>query len=512
MKLNSGPNIGNGLHQAPEFAKQAVVNGFYRGPKAAKDAIADGVKQLPAVAKKDFKRVRLHAEGSGQDVSALGFFKGRHIRRIQPSKLVQIHEIHCHSAKNRFTRFLASLLSFGRVRYRNITVSLPGGKAATVAINVSQLTKQYHLSAQQKNNLLHAKNDIERTEAFVAIVQQKIETISAQKEAMKPRPGEAPEDWTRRTIATLGLNTQGNYCQHVYALELSPDQAEYYVHLQQAMAKALPRESHRPSIDLEIVGSKVPRDGSAFTLGILGGVGPISDSIITKQTVDKIRDSGFDLDKVSINVFSCPPPRRKRELLSKARWKSYLDNMRRFARRGKIQAYGIASNTAHVNIDFLKAIGFQHRMKNMVRKVCGDIKADSAPPASGVLVLGTTQGYDNNLYPDELNRLRVKGLTVTTKRKQKNLQKIIDRTKRAGNDSEKEVLYKFAENEIKELRKKQEVSHVLLGCTELPLALGHEYIKKLEENLNVKVVDTEDKFAGAFAAMVASGSATPELK
>ena len=464
---------------------------------------------VPLVSKRDFKRVQLHAEGSGKDIAALGFYKGRNIRRLKPNKLMYFHEIHCHSAKNRFTRFLTSLVSLGRVRYRNISLDLGNGKTTKVAINVQQLSRQYQLTAEQKGRLLHAKNDIDRTEVFVEVLEKKIQDTANLKEKMKPQPGEKPELWVNRFLASYGILRGGNYCQKVCSLELEPHQVDYYSHLQRVVAQKLPQESHRPTIDLELVGSKVPKDGSAFTLGVLGGVGPVSDSIITTQTIENLKQRGADLDHVSLNVFSCPPPRKKRELVFDG--KDYLANMKKFSRRGNIQTYAIASNTAHVNIDFLRTIGFQQRMKNMVRKVCGDIQAGQPRP-EGVLVLGTTQGYEHNLYPGELKRYGVNGLTIASKKQQKTLQKIIDRTKRAGNDSEKDALYKFAEKQIQALRKKHKVSHVLLGCTELPLALGHAYIKKLEENLNVKVVDTEVEFANSFADMVTRGNATLRLK
>ncbi|MGY0219786.1 aspartate/glutamate racemase family protein [Endozoicomonadaceae bacterium StTr2] len=441
--------------------------------------------------------------GDGSDIQATCFSSRRSVRRIQPRGLMHSYDIHCHKAKSRFTRFMTSLFSLGRVRYRNIKVNMGDGQGMVkVAVNITKLGKQYKLEPTQREALLRAKSAEERTKFLAGILEQKIRTEQALVDSAKPMKNESSADWTSRVLREHAIYEGNNYCQQCITLELSPDQAGYYHDLQKAIAERLPQESHRPTIDLTIRGSKVQSQGAKFSLGVLGGVGPISDSVIVQQTFENLTPE--QAEHVQVNVFSCPPPRTKSEMA-----KSLADyglNMQRFSSRKELGAYVVASNTAHVNLNMLKeAMGFGDRMHNMVAEVAGQIQRDNP---EGVLVLGTSMAYSKDMYPKQLDIMGVKPVRVQPAGKQDDLQKIIDRTKRKGNDSEREQLYQFAVKQIDEYKKQsgEKVSHVLLGCTELPMALGEEGMRKLEKDTGVKIVDTEAVFARAYATMLRNKS------
>ena len=435
----------------------------------------------------------------GSDIQATCFSSRRSVRRIQPRGLMHSYDIHCHKAKSRFTRFMTSLFSMGRVRYRNIKVDMGDGRGLVkVAVNISRLGKQYNLEATQREALLRAKSTDARTQVLAGILGQKIRTEQALVESAKPMKNENSIDWTNRVLRDHAIYPGNNYCQQCITLELSPGQASYYCDLQKAIAQRLPQESHRPTIDLTIKGSKVQAQGAKFSLGVLGGVGPISDSVIVQQTFENLKPE--EAEHIQVNVFSCPPPRTKSEMA-----KSLADyglNMQRFSSRKELGAYVVASNTAHVNLKMLKdTMGFGDRMQNMVAEVAGQIQHDDP---KGVLVLGTSMAYDKDMYPGQLEMREVTAVRVQPASRQSELQKIIDRTKRSGNDSERQKLYDFAVKQINEYKKQtgEEVTHVLLGCTELPMALGEEGMRALAEDTGVRIVDTEAVFAKTFATML----------
>ncbi|MGY0219785.1 aspartate/glutamate racemase family protein [Endozoicomonadaceae bacterium StTr2] len=457
---------------------------------------------------KTFVDAQIPGMQPGKGVNTTCFLNGRSVRKLKLHELPDFYSVRCHKPKSRLSRIFFSLVTLGKVRYRNIKINMVGGRSKTVAINVQHLAKQFDLSPTQRRILLKGQTDLQRSAVLTGILEQKIGCVSDLLQRMKPKPGENPAAWANDLLNKNSILEGNNYCQEVLPLELDPDQVDYYCALQHAIAQRLPKESHRPTIDLNIIGSKARQEGVACSLGILGGVGPLSDAEITRKTFSNLKNVDFSTEHLRVNVFSCPPPRDAQEKIVDG--PEYLANIKRFANRNH-EAYVVACNTAHVNFNKIRQLGLW-QAKHTVNHLCQKIHDDN-PKATGVLVLGTKQAYDKKLYPLALNRKGVKALPISSEQEQAELQDIINATKAKGDTSEKERLYELTRRQIENARKQnKKVSHVLLGCTELPMALGPEYMKKLEQEFGVKAVDTETEFAKIFSEILLQGQGHPMVR
>ena len=310
-----------------------------------------------------------------------------------------------------------------------------------------------------------------------------------------------------------------------------------YVELQSKIAETISDEYKRPVIELEIKGSAAP----ATSLGIVGGTGPLSDAAMVKLTMGKLQDrEGFDLQQVHIRLLSAPPPRgvpRKG-----GGGPSYAARTAAFTSKNH-SALVLASNTAHENISKLKAATFAThdfeqialrsagvptfratpRVHDLVDKIVDHVEnTDDARP----LVLGTSQAYDSNLYPGRFSKRDIESCIVrpgteawisNPDRQQEKtalrgirelnhitLQAFIDFAKSHGEDAElKQDLIRLITQEVQRHNGDgNNPTHVILGCTELPLALGHDGIHQLQHELGIEFIDTEEFFATEYAQLV----------
>lgn len=260
----------------------------------------------------------------------------------------------------------------------------------------------------------------------------------------------------------------------------------------------LPEEFKRPAIDLHIVGANVDHNMNQCHLGVLGGIGHLSDACIIKETVGKIKESGGNLDGIALNLFSCPPPRGKKDLLKYG--KEYFNKVTHFGVRRHAN-YALASNTAHIYRRALERITGMKPIYNSIVDVVSHIKHGSYTPEH-TLVLGTTQAYKKKMYPNALGKEKLKAL-VPSQEEQNALQDIIDCTKQTGfGVANKEALIELIKKEVNILHAEKTISHILLGCSELSLTLGVEGMQEIETELGIKIVDSEDIFAQVFAKLV----------
>ncbi len=228
---------------------------------------------------------------------------------------------------------------------------------------------------------------------------------------------------------------------------------------------------------------------------MLGGVGPVSDAYIMQRAFQNLKKQSVDMDHMVVNVFSCPPPRTANEIIKYG--SKYIKNLRRFAER-KHSQHAIASNTAHVNFDRIKLLGIRP-LKHIVHMIAENIRQDRA---KGILILGTTQAHRHILYPRLLKGKKLKAYSLPMDDQIK-IQDIIDKTKMLSGDIEKDHLIGLIKNAMNRLAmKEKKPSHILLGCTELPQALGTSGIEQIKRELGVTVIDTELEIANQLSKML----------
>lgn len=311
----------------------------------------------------------------------------------------------------------------------------------------------------------------------------------------KPSDGEDKNQWVTRVLRESGITANKKYAQRRMRIEVSPEQLDYFVELQEVIARKIPHEAHRPTIDLFIRGKKAGDHTKACTLGLLGGVGPLSDAYVMKRAFQNLKKQSVDMDHMVVNVLSCPPPRTAIEIIKYG--SKYVKNLRRFGAR-KHNQYAIASNTAHINFSRIKLFGIRP-LKHIVYLITENIKRKNA---KGVLVLGTTQAHWHKLYPRLLKGKKLKAYSLSADDQIK-MQEVIDKTKMLPGDIAKQRLISLIEQAIARLvMKGTKPSHILLGCTELPLALGKRGIKKISRKWGVTVVDSEREIAKQFSKML----------
>ena len=382
---------------------------------------------------------------------------------------------------------LKTVLSFKLIKDRKVTVVHPDETKLKQSTDTEQLDKEDY-SIGQKTELPTPKNN-EKKEELQKIDQQLLLT--------KPKRSETEHSWAQRVLSQNSIQAGKNYCQQRISLEIEPDQLSYYNDLQKTIATLIPKESHRPTIDLLIIGKSARQNnGQQCQLGVLGGIGPLSDAKIATRALDDFVTKGGDKDYLRMNVLSCPPPRTLWEYAASG--SSYVDNIRAFAAR-QHQSYAIASNTAHSYWSRLNKLGMEPLL-HLVDQVASRIAKEQGPTTNTTtLVLGTTQTYKNKLYPLALKPHKVHSINLSES-DQKDLQKLIDHTKKTGGSDKKEELSSIIRRYVNSERDAgREVGHVLLGCTELPMALGKEKMEELEAELQIALVNTEAVFAEIFA-------------
>lgn len=297
------------------------------------------------------------------------------------------------------------------------------------------------------------------------------------------KPTDESANWVCSVLTHYGI-VGGDVSGIVIPLKLSPEQIHYYCDLQKKITELIPEEEYRPTIDLEISGEKAANKKES-DCAIVGGLGPLSDSEILKQVIEKIKSKGDDLGMLKIRLFSAPPPRKlSHRLVALPR---YLVNLSAFLHEKHKNTY-IASNTAHLNfnaISMLSANPIYHLVHHVVKHVDAQKK---------VFVLGTTPAWQKKLYPQLFKKAGVSCIEIENEEKQRQIQAVIDETKQGKKiDHLAQQLF----TEIQEHHRKHNWSHLLLGCTELPIAL-HDYKKALEES-GITILDSEELFSSAIA-------------
>lgn len=305
-----------------------------------------------------------------------------------------------------------------------------------------------------------------------------------QVEYMLPNPdsNENEEYWSKRILQNIDnqkVAQSTNWSMITIRFnQFPPEKISYYLALQLEIAKQIPIEANRPTIDLRIRGENCKIDSNC--IGILGGMGPISDAEIMQSAIKKLSDT--QMKKLKVDLFSAPPPRTAWQKFQ--RGIDYLSKVRSFVLRPYIHSVYLTSNTAHVNFSKWSS-RCENKLVNMI-----DIVVTKLTPKAHYLILGTKEAYNKKLYPNKLQAQHIPYSDVSLENSLV-LQKIIDHAK-ANQLSlkDRQCLYQIIE--ICKLEKRN-ITHILLGCTELSLVLPNT--KELQEKLGVIAVHTEDIFA-----------------
>ncbi|MFI4956180.1 MAG: aspartate/glutamate racemase family protein [Gammaproteobacteria bacterium] len=314
------------------------------------------------------------------------------------------------------------------------------------------------------------------------------------------------DDWCGTILKNFGRKGD---CNH-YVLEIKnfpPNAHEYYLQLQEEIAKLIPKEHFRPNICLHIKGNHV-RSVDPY-VGLIGGSGPLSDAVILGGWLG---GRGSDIDDVHAVLFSFPPPRapfdNARALHHVARYASILGA---YSEKYPAQSNYLLSNSAHANIGLAQSLlsSDTGSIINMVEKVAGDIKKDARNGIkTTVFVLGTTAAANAMIYEDafkdENNSIDA---VLPEKDAQTDLQQIIDNVKEGKAAQAGNAFVAYVSEMLDAIYDKATHGYILLGCTELPLLLSTEdpesnenFSTKLKNLLkergfnNLTFIDTEEKF------------------
>jgi len=213
-------------------------------------------------------------------------------------------------------------------------------------------------------------------------------------------------------------------------------------------------------------------------IGIVGGLGSYAGLDLVKKIFDQTK-ANTDQEHLSVALLSIPQQIEDRTafLLNETNINpanAIFTIIRKLEQIGA-DIIGIACNTAHtpeifdVILKKLKQANSTVRLVHMIKEVAAYIR-ESYPPVRNVGVLCTTGTYKTSLYP---NILEPEGFNVITPDQalQNNMvNKAIYEIKAGFSPVSKAVKEQVLAG-IKHLQKKG-AEAIVLGCTELPLAVG----------------------------------------
>lgn len=265
-------------------------------------------------------------------------------------------------------------------------------------------------------------------------------------------------------------------------------QAQEYVKMQEAIAEKYPHEFSRPKFKVNFFFGNQHENYKNKTIGILGGMGPLSDANLLYLIMKKMESKDIN-EGTSIHLYSIPPPRTTEE--TALHGASYAASLNSFFNKDYFEYY-MASNTAHANYKYLHKLYPNTQINHLPRIIADRIAStqNGAMKNGHILILGTTVAWNANLYASIFSENNM-GHKRLNEQDQVKVQEWINAIKegRVSNDSKRKELYGF----IKKLGEDFGVKQLLLSCTELPLGLG-KYLHDLE-HIGFAVYDTEEMMA-----------------
>lgn len=272
--------------------------------------------------------------------------------------------------------------------------------------------------------------------------------------------------------------------------------AHDYLKMQKAIARKIPNEYSRPIFDIRYIYDDYRPVTNQGSIGILGGIGPVSDANIIRLMMAKLDPDRIDSGAM-IHLFSVPPPRKTHDQI--IRGLSYMGRITRFLRRG-YDHYFLASNTAHLNYRKIDWLAGSDRLRHLPQIIADRIEAYHAAEnfEKAILILGTTKARQKRLYGRIFDEKNMAYAEIGMDH-QHELQAWIDRVKEGRiNDEDRKQLKDFVIN----LGLVYQAQSLLLACTELPLGLGRLMEELRREGF--KVYDTEEMFSDIMVEFIES--------
>lgn len=326
------------------------------------------------------------------------------------------------------------------------------------------------------------------------------------------------ENWIESLITfILTYNQDSRYTGSDHCkLYLSTYAWSKYVLLQKQMAIHIKSESQRPTISLDVRTRPNPTNNE-YAFGIIGGVGQLADADILRRIV-KIIDQDEELSMTTkleiannmiLKIHSSPPPRPNEFHVGNLYEASqhvihYTRYMEDFLSDVEIEQYMLASNTAHTNLGILKFVskqynanGFSRSFLNIIENTVYVVKQTLKyykhldDVNHRVLVIGTTAAHKHRIYPNALEEIGMNVLMVEDE-EQMVIQKGIDHIKKGELEIGGEVIVNAVRDKIKN------ATHVIMGCSEISLAVKREDIHKIQPD--ALFVDTTEFMAQSVAA------------
>ena len=321
-----------------------------------------------------------------------------------------------------------------------------------------------------------------------------------------------PKDYTdlsKEIIRAFKIDSKKDLWGTEITLYLEPDQGEFYKLLQKDISSYIPEESKRPTIHV-IVSKSFDDLNQKPSIGILGGTGPISDSLLLDEVLHQLKKNPINWDNFYIKLLSMPTPRTKIEIVKFGA--SYSNIARKFMNESHSNFF-LSSNTAHLNLDKVKKMALNHAdrvvdLSQYVAQRALDIVSKNKKKKE-VLVLGTYQAWKANLYPPILKQMNMDAQSIILdKSDAKELQRLVDETKSGRPEEAKDGMDDIIKRYVQQADiDKDDRLAIILGCTEIPATIkesDQEIIKKEFKRKNKKIafVDSEIVFAETIAVYI----------
>ena len=220
-------------------------------------------------------------------------------------------------------------------------------------------------------------------------------------------------------------------------------------------------------------------------LGVLGGMGPMASAVFMAR-LTALTNAARDQEHVPTILWSDPriPDRPAGYAGTGADPFPWMLNGVRHMEQAGAGAIAIPCNTAHLWYDKLVA-STSLTVLHIVRAVVADLQRNGVM-SGRIGLLGTAATLSSGLYQHELEAQGYECVLLA----QDDLLRYCAEAIRLVKENQMDASQEPAAHSVQLLRK-QGVDAVVLGCTELPLALPHQ----MRPSLGVTVVDSIDALA-----------------